>query len=181
MNVESNNPGSEAVLVSPPGMDPVVGAAYRVMSALDAETDGLDRLLLRCRAMMLLASAGELMHLQRASEDLDAAAGALEAVSQRRHDAVTEACELWGTNVTVAADLIAAAPEGFAEEFSKRLEIQRGLLAEAGEAVEVANEVSRHSLQVLSRRRGELESLPTKPLTYGSPNQSPPVVVHELV
>ncbi len=162
------------------GLDPRLRSAYHVLGALDAETDALDHLLLRCRATMLLASAGELTHLERASGDLDAAASSLDAVSGRRHEAVAEACRVWGASANTAAELVDAAPEEFREDFARRLDVQRGLLAEASEAVTVATELAKRSLELLGERRQALSNQAGPPLTYGSPGHTPPAVVHQL-
>lgn len=162
-------------------LDPAVRAAYDVLGALDAETDALDHLLLRCRATMLLASAAELHHLTRAGDDLDAASTALDHASNRRRDVVETALGTWGGAASSARELVAAAPEEFRDAIASRLEVQRSLLSEATEAVDVARTLGERSLEVLAARRNELGTRGRPALTYGARPDTPPAVVQRLV
>ena len=164
----------------PTAVDASVAAGYGVLSALDAETAALDALLMRCRAVMLLAASAELRHLERASADLDTASAALDAVSADREQAIAAASAIWGVTVSTGRELVERAPADFTTEISRRLDLQRLLLADASDAVEHATEVSRGVLETLARRRSELERLPSRPLTYSSTPSTPPSVVQQL-
>jgi hypothetical protein len=161
-------------------LDPAISSGYEVLSVLRDETDALDMVLLRCRSTMLLASAGEVGHLDRASADLDAATETLDLVSRRRSELVESAIGVWGGAIGGADDLIDAAPAEFRDAIRSHIEIQRNMLEEAREAVEVASVLSSRSLDVLSRRREHLETSP-RPVVYGSPNQVPPTTIAEHV
>lgn len=160
-------------------VDPVVAAGFGLLSALAEETAALDVLLLRCRATMLLASAGELTHIGKASADVDEAAGALEIVSQRRIDMISTVERVWGVSIGSARDLVETAPDEFRNEIEHQLMLQRELLQETTEAVEVARVLSERSLESLQRRRSELE-VSGQPLTYGAQNAVPPTAIQQF-
>jgi len=161
------------------GLDPSIAAGFGLLAALADETAALDLVLMRCRATMLLAAAGELAHLGKASGDVDDAAQALEVVSQNRADAVESAERVWEVSIGSARELLAAAPVDLQASVENHLTVQRGLLDEVTEAVSVTKALSERSLESLAKRRSELE-VTGPPLTYGTRGLVPPAAVHQL-
>jgi len=148
-----------------------------LLVAIDAEIAALDKVVLRSRISMLLAAAGEFSHLGRSGADLDAAAGALEVASAARDDVVVRAAALWNTPSTTARDVVDAVPPEFTNDFRRRIDVQKSLLAEVTEAVQVAGDLSGRSLEMLTDRREELEQVGGPALTYGSGGVTPPPAV----
>lgn len=148
-----------------------------LLVAIDDEIAALDRVVLRSRVSMLLAAAGEYSHLGRSGADLDVAAAALEAASSARDEVVVRAAALWKTPSTTARDVVDAVPPEFTQDFRRRIDIQRSLLAEVTEAVQVAGDLSERSLDMLTDKRDELEKLGGPALTYGSGETTPPPAV----
>jgi len=151
--------------------------ARELLVAIDDEIAALDKVVLRSRVSMLLAAAGEFSHIGRSGADLDQAAEALEAASAARDAVVVRAAALWRTQSNTAREVVEAIPAQFAEDFRRRIDVQRSLLAEVTEAVQVAGDLSERSLGVLTDRRSKLEQLGNPTLTYGSSRVTPPPVV----
>lgn len=157
--------------------DPDTAMVRELLVAIDDEIAALDKVVLRSRVSMLLAAAGEFSHLGRSGADLDLAAAALESSSGARDAVVVRAAALWKTPSTSARDVVEAVPAEFTQDFRRRVDVQKSLLAEVTEAVQVASDLSKRSLGTLGDRRDELEQLGGQALTYGSGGVTPPPAV----
>lgn len=150
---------------SAPPVLPVDPAVMSMLDAVTAEGRALDQLLMRARALLLLQTAGQFDHLERAVRDLDGASSALGVASQTRSAAVAAAVG----DVLDRHQLVERCPASVAPVLAAQLASQQQTLAEVTEINEAIVRGANVAAESLRRRRRNLEHASNGGVTYVAP------------
>jgi hypothetical protein len=134
-----------------------------LVDAMAAEGEALEMVLTRARSVLLLQTAAQFDHLDRAVRDLDVASAALSTVSLSRERAVAAVIG----EVSNRAELIERCPAPIRDIVTLHLDSQRKTLAEVVEVNAAITRGARVAMETLQRRRQELERVASGRVTYG--------------
>lgn len=151
----SMNPSTD----SPSNVDEP-GVEWRLLAELAAAADAMTGVAYLMRIMSHMLAVGDHRHLAAFARDLDNAVTALEPVNVRLTEVATEAAVAWGMDSSGwnMTELVAKAPTEvslpLANAVEELLAISRELKADGA----VAEELVEGAVQLISNRRGEMES-----------------------
>lgn len=142
-------------------------ATVAMVDAIHAEGGALDLVLARARGVLMLQTAGQFDHLERAVRDLDAASAALATSSRTRESAVSAAVG----PVADRHELVRRCPEMVADVVADAVAHQHVTLLEVGEVSRAITDGAKVATVSLQRRRRELERKVSGSVTYEAPRR----------
>ena len=143
-------------------------ATVAMVDAISAEGDALELVLTRARGVLMLQTAGQFDHLERAVRDLDSASSAL-ATSSRSREAAVE--KVLGP-IADRHQLVERCPENVSAVVAEAVARQHVTLLEVGEVSRAITEGANAATRSLQQRRRELDRQASGSVTYDAPYRS---------